>query len=245
MTAGIDTTLDHTALLLYRNDGTGYFYSFAADASDFLAAIAGTDGYYSTAVSHNGSVANDGIKSRVLMSYGFLYQYGKVYTDWIDDRNGSYDVGYYRMIRIPISDTVGQSLAAYAQLFRNLCKQYADDGTSGYGTSNGITSEYSLLDHNCYDVATQILGLLGYEVIYSNVGAYARLAAVCAVLTAANMVAGTVLANYIAIRELTGTIPSVPNCAYTELDRVERNGSVVCYATDAGVKDEFRSRGAS
>lgn len=235
--------IDHSALFVGRSDGSGYFFSFAGDPSAGVGVVEGTDGFLSTAVSHNGNAEGYPLlKPKMMTTYGSITQLGKVFTDFIDVRDGAYDIGYYRRIRIPINNVIGSALVGYAQSYRTECAQRVDDSLAGYGNYSGITTCFSLLYHNCYNAASDLLGLLGIEIDYSNAEAYAVLAAACTLLTAYNVSWGAALAAHVAALSVNGDFPDIPNCVFDGLVQVTRNGSTVCSASDPGVKHEFRGR---
>lgn len=141
------------------------------------------------------------------------------------------------MIKIPISNATGMSLVSYADAFRQKCND--SDHNKEYGYYLGISTTYELFTNNCYDVATQLLGLLGYEVIYPKTVALTVLAALAIFITATNAIAGAAAIIFIAGLTMTDNLPNVPNCAYDDFQEVRKDGVKVSQVT----LQSFRERG--
>jgi hypothetical protein len=237
---GLLTPIDHAALIIKRNDNTGYFFSFNASMNFFVALGAvtiGTDGFMSTKVSKTGSTSSrkSALEFPIVEdvdgneTLGWWLDNGAVYTDFINSIGGGLDKGYWRAIAIPITDSEGQSIVNNATYLRNPPTSYTDPGcfySSSFPTSvNQISKTYHLLANNCYDVATSLLAIEGITIEYDATYNLLMAGAVALALTAICEPAGIALAAYIVEISIEGgAIPNIPNSVYDNLITIKKNG---------------------
>lgn len=122
----------HAAILLVRDDGSGYFFSYAGEFGDII--LDGTEGWLSTHVDENGNIESIDVEE-------FLAS-GKVDSDRVDSKNKNKKEApdeYSHGIYIPITDEEGIAMYNEAMEIRE------------------NPGKYKLFSHNCNQMAQQIL----------------------------------------------------------------------------------------
>lgn len=128
----------HAAVLLVRDNGSGYFFSYAGKAEPGIV-FNGTDGWLSTHLYINGSISSINVND-------FLAS-GEVYTDSVNSQNQNEEKPdkYSHGIYIPITNDEGMAMYNEAMKIRE------------------NPNQYQLFKNNCNQTAQQILAAGGKD----------------------------------------------------------------------------------
>ena len=233
---GLGWVTDHVSLIVGKKNGKCYYYAFGASASDLFGFLCtGTDGFLCSAVQYKSNRNSSEIASSALISTSSIRNDSGIIIDSIDDRRGAIKSGFDKWIKIPITNLEGISLCGYANEFRYATNE--NHKSSGSVSMRfGISVIYQLFLNNCYDIASELLELIGYTIEYDKSKNISRMLSLANFIYAINPLLGAEVLGYVAgISAAGGKIPNLPDCVYDGFANVKKNNSIVSGA----VKEEF------